>query len=1019
VVDLPKVPRRLATNEAPRSRVSAEVIGAPYAMLGNALGTLGEGIESAGVRIAEDEGRRAVSTGPDGKPVFEAMPAFTGKAGEAYNRVGYSKYMVELQNATENDVLKAREDFRADPEKFREWGAGYVDQLVARTSDDRLKDAVKAQATNVVQQAYRGLSVEKQNRDVETTNNLLVARQEKIENEIISLTQQGDNSSPAYQSKLADRSAIIADRVGNPLFKYTKERADLDEQTFQTKSTAISIVGAVRRTAENTAVDENGKPLGGAVKARELAQSILTDERLNALSPEQRRHFYNLAVSEVRALNTENRVLVNQLSQEANQWRTAINRGEVDPEGVRDFLERATDAGALRAFATVTNAVALNTQLRGWFDRLPPQDRVKVQIELQGQTGSLAQRIVRAESGNDPLAANPASTARGTGQFIESTWLQTIQKHRPDLVAGKSREEILSLRTDPKLSLEMVDALAKDNRASLSAAGVRTDDSALYLAHFLGAGDAIKVLQAHSSQPVEGLISQDAIKANKAVFGKVKTVQDLNEWAAKKVGVPDVPGQVRNNPEFLNAVRARQKKELDTAFPKIEQRINANENVAADEIEQFGALVSLVGTPEQKEKFLSIAVRASAGAQVETMSAQQREQLRTQFAEKFAQGATQLESEIGNFIRTQDERITAAYKDDPYGAAVRYGQRPRTPAVDFSKPETLDAALKAREQEQAWIRQQEGSVKPTLLRPAEERALWGAIMSNDPAVFSPALVVAANLLDRDPHAFATAKNKEEIQKAAVAYRHYTQDLAMSPDQAAQRIFADRDPEFVAKTKARIKNEDIDNIVKKNVTIHDVRGAFDESWWPGTPNIGFTPEMRKEMFGHYVELFRDFYSQNGDIGKSKALAASQLKRNWGVTRVNGSDIVMPFPPEKAPAYAGIENAADLIAEDAVLTIKAETGQDVKRGQLRLMPLPGARTAQAFVTNDAPGYVLGWQDDNGLLHIVNPQKAFVADPKVMRQRQTDQRADAMAFSQRLRDTQRATGDAALKNAPWWVQ
>jgi hypothetical protein len=86
---------------------------------------------------------------------------------------------------------------------------------------------------------------------------------------------------------------------------------------------------------------------------------------------------------------------------------------------------------------------------------------------------ALVDQIIGVESGGNPNARNPKSSAAGLGQFIDSTWLSTLAKHRPDLIEGKSREELLSLKSDPQLSRDMTAAYAADNSGILS----RRDDA--------------------------------------------------------------------------------------------------------------------------------------------------------------------------------------------------------------------------------------------------------------------------------------------------------------------------------------------------------------------------------------------------------------------------------------------------------------------------------------------------------------------------------------------------------------
>lgn len=146
---------------------------------------------------------------------------------------------------------------------------------------------------------------------------------------------------------------------------------------------------------------------------------------------------------------------------------------------------------------------------------------------------SLIDSIIGVESGGNPNARNPRSSASGLGQFIDSTWLATIRQARPDL-AGKSDAELLALKTDPALSREMTEAYANQNQAILSKAGVPVTDGNTYLAHFAGPGGAVKVLQANPGASVADILGPSVVKANP--FLANMTAGDLQAWATKKVG---------------------------------------------------------------------------------------------------------------------------------------------------------------------------------------------------------------------------------------------------------------------------------------------------------------------------------------------------------------------------------------------------------------------------------------------------------------------------------------------------
>lgn len=147
---------------------------------------------------------------------------------------------------------------------------------------------------------------------------------------------------------------------------------------------------------------------------------------------------------------------------------------------------------------------------------------------------ALADLITGAESGGNPYARNSRSSAGGLGQFIDSTWLEMLSKNRPDLVQGKSRDELLALKFDPRLSRDMTDAYAAQNAGVLQGAGFSATPGAQYLAHFAGPKGAIGVLSADPSTPIGSVLGPTVMAANP--FLKDMTAGGLISWADRKMG---------------------------------------------------------------------------------------------------------------------------------------------------------------------------------------------------------------------------------------------------------------------------------------------------------------------------------------------------------------------------------------------------------------------------------------------------------------------------------------------------
>lgn len=168
-----------------------------------------------------------------------------------------------------------------------------------------------------------------------------------------------------------------------------------------------------------------------------------------------------------------------------------------------------------------------------------------------------------AESSFDPQAQAGTSSARGLYQFIDSTWLDTLDKHGANyglnaiaeaitrdgngaaVVSDAGiRREILALRDNPMVSALMAAELAKDNQSSLEQKlGRSVGNAELAMAHFLGAGGAAKFLDALAANPdaQAANLLPAAAKANQAVFYSNGAAQTADQLFARIAGAFDAP----------------------------------------------------------------------------------------------------------------------------------------------------------------------------------------------------------------------------------------------------------------------------------------------------------------------------------------------------------------------------------------------------------------------------------------------------------------------------------------------
>jgi len=162
----------------------------------------------------------------------------------------------------------------------------------------------------------------------------------------------------------------------------------------------------------------------------------------------------------------------------------------------------------------------------------------------------------QVESGLNPHAGASTSSARGLFQFIDQTWLGTMKQSGAELGYGRyaaaisrtasghyqvtdpeMRSEILKLRNDPTANAVMAGAFTRANADILSKKlGRAPSEGELYIAHFLGAGGAAKLISAANNNP-DAKATQyfpTAATANSSIFFDRST------------GAPRTLAQVRN-----------------------------------------------------------------------------------------------------------------------------------------------------------------------------------------------------------------------------------------------------------------------------------------------------------------------------------------------------------------------------------------------------------------------------------------------------------------------------------------
>jgi hypothetical protein len=135
--------------------------------------------------------------------------------------------------------------------------------------------------------------------------------------------------------------------------------------------------------------------------------------------------------------------------------------------------------------------------------------------------------LAAKESGGDPTAQAPTSSALGLYQFTEGTWRALMRDH-PELKLTEDG------RTDPAEQGRAVRALTDENVNLLTRRGVEPTDANLYLAHFMGPSTAARFVLALDSSPTSPathFVPPAAARANRSIFfdqrGHPRTVSEV------------------------------------------------------------------------------------------------------------------------------------------------------------------------------------------------------------------------------------------------------------------------------------------------------------------------------------------------------------------------------------------------------------------------------------------------------------------------------------------------------------
>lgn len=604
-------------------------------------------------------------------------------------------------------------------------------------------------------------------------------------------------------------------------------------------------------------------------------------------------------------------------------------------QGLQDNPDGWKDADA-QAEALVKNSgrtpIDQDMQLRDWrkrraealwdIDSRTNGGAARERLGVGGAVQTVVGNIIGAESGGNPNAKNPNSSASGVGQFTDSTWLATVRRHRPDL-AGKSNGELLALKNNSALGREMTTRLTEDNQASLASSGMPTTAGNLYLAHFAGIGGAKALLRADDSQSVASVLGPEVMKANGFLNGM--SVGDIKAWAAKKMG----GSHTEVAPQYADLPYEDRVKLYDHSVVEEQQAANAAAVQLKAQQASFKDALSLgieTGTVVSQQEILSANI--DDGDKATLLKA-----LNTKLKEEG--GVSALTASI---VAGSPEASINSFDEDQRKVADKTYDAMQKAVPDEQKGVVTDAFVQAT----GYIPQ-----------PVQAVVRQGAA-STDPGILAAAMSQADVLQIAAPVSFDSFAGGSDVRTKLTDFRHFVNDLGMSGQDAAAEMLRRSDP--AVKVNREVLKPEADKFVK-TLSVAQVTDAFDPGVFSAEPGAGIMPEQSSALLAEYKEIAESaFYATGGDSGLAQARALAEIKTRWNVSNISGSANLMRLPPEQH--YPAIGGSFDYLRTDAMETA-SKFAEGLGRKVENVAIWPTAQTRADIEMGRAPRYRLFYQ------------------------------------------------------------
>lgn len=928
---LPEIQPRGAITRGPQSSVTPADIANPYKQIADGLGGFADIFQKKAVADASIQGQDAVYRDPDGNLKVDTRSNLSA-SGRAYNAAAQQGYAARLAGDIRTRGSAMANEAKGNIETFDSSWKAFSDQTLKAVPAD-YRGAVETMLETEGPRFRLGVSEQKRTADIKEFEGNIKSQIQLLDDDASALARQGGVGTQAYKEKQAQIRTLYQQLADNPDFVVGQDEANIALKRMEGRHMSDAMLGQVDSALNSP---------GGLAKARQLANAITTDTSIS-LSPAERRQYAGLANERINGFVAQTKANLKPIQDQSTVIQKRLKEGVgLDNDDIDTTARTLAAGGDLAGAMELYNARAVAKTLQGFRASDNPQQLALAEnaFNAANSGGSRVDKIVGAESGGSATAKNPNSSAEGAGQFIDSTWLATIRKYRPDIATGKSAQDLLALKTDATLSREMTARYAEENTQFLANQGIQATDGNVYLAHFLGPRGAAQVIKADPSASVGSIVGDAVVSANP--FLKGMTAADVRAWADRKMGGAGVTS-ASVDPEVIKEYRTEITSDAKDLFTGIKAGFDKGMTPAVSDLNLLSRQLAIVDDQDFKKQVSDYFSSQSAIEAVGNAAPAQIESLISSLQSDAADGATLAQQQILSGLQDAQKAQAQALKDDPIGYAARKGMVAPPPALDLGNPDSWAGTFQSL-QNSVDVLASRGMVgNISALRPEMQGQVARALVNSSPQDSVKLLgSMAANM---SPETFKATLNGLYTSGQAPAAAAAGALVSVNPEAAegvlrGQQLL--KDNPLLAPKKTDSNTQAIDDLLPPKAFAPNIEGA--------------RQSLLDAATARYADLSNQVGDTSGELNDARMEQAVK-EVTGGILEMNGNYIVAP---RYGMSQDDFDQQLSALTDEDLQGAVTSTGQRVTardlRNEGRLRAVADGQYLLEFGSTDAPTYVM---------------------------------------------------------------